>query len=63
MKRQYVKPSIFCVKLDTKRTFLQSSYEVSDDVIEDEGDAGWAREDNKNTNENNNRGSVWDNLW
>ncbi len=63
MKRQYVKPSIFCVKLDTKRTFLQNSYKVSDDVIEDEGDAGWAREDNNNTNESNNRNTVWDNIW
>lgn len=64
MKRQYVKPSVFCVKLDSKRTFLQGSYEVSDDTISKENedlDAGWAREEN--INESNNRNTVWDNIW
>ena len=62
MKRQYITPSVFCVKLDPKRTFLDGSpYEVSGDNIiskEDEDtDAGWAREDNSNG------GNIWDNAW
>ncbi|MBO7346851.1 MAG: hypothetical protein J6U46_00150 [Bacteroidaceae bacterium] len=64
MKRQFITPSVFCVKLDPKRAFLQSSYEVSDDKIiskEDEDtDAGWAREDN---NDNYRGTSIWDNAW
>lgn len=65
MKRQYITPSVFCVKLDTKRTFLNSSpVEVNNEEIDptdpDTGNptAGWARDDN-----DNNRGSVWDNAW
>jgi|GEM_PF-5115242 len=63
MKRQYITPSVFCVKLDTKRTFLQGSYEVSNDTIlkeNEETDAGWAREDN---NDNYRGTSIWDNAW
>ena len=63
MKRQYITPSVFCVKLDPKRTFLNSSpYEQSEKEVMD-GEGGWAREDNNNTDENNNRNSVWDNIW
>lgn len=61
MKRQYVKPSIFCVKLDTRKAFLEDIVSVRDETA-DEG--GWAREDNNNTDEdNNNRYSIWDNAW
>lgn len=35
---------------------------VNDDVVND-GEGGWAREDNNNTDENNNRNTVWDNIW
>lgn len=61
MKRQYIEPNTFCVKLDARRVFMDGSMQVSNDVIEDPSDenAGWAREDN----DNNNRGNVWDNAW
>ena len=64
MKRQYITPSVFCVKLDSKRAFMQNM-SVNDDVTVNDGEGGWAREDNNNTDENNNnnRNSVWDNLW
>ena len=65
MKRQYITPSVFCVKIDTRRFFLEGSpMRISDEEIdpgEDNVNAGWAREDNNN--ESNNRGSVWDNIW
>ena len=66
MKRQYITPSVFCVKLDTRKAFLEnavSNVRVSNEEIdpgEDNVNAGWAREDN---NTDNNRGSVWDNVW
>ena len=63
MKRQYITPSVFCVKLDPKRTFLDGSpFEPSEETVND-GEGGWAREDNNNTDESNNRNSVWDNIW
>ena len=63
MKRQYIAPSVFCVKLDPKRTFLQGSIEQSEETVTG-SDGGWAREDNNNTDDdNNNRGSIWDNAW
>ena len=63
MKRQYITPSVFCVKIDTRRFFLEGSMQISDEEIdpgEDNVNAGWAREDNS---DNNNRGSIWDNAW
>ena len=61
MKRQYIEPSTFCVKLDSKRAFMQNM-SVNDTTIDD---GGWAREDNTdNTDDNtNNRSNVWDNIW
>ena len=62
MKRQYITPSVFCVKLDSKRAFMQNM--SVNDVTVNDGEGGWAREDNNNTDEdNNNRNSVWDNIW
>ncbi len=65
MKRQYMTPSVFCVKLDPKRTFLADSLEKSEGTITNEADGGWAREYNSDDSDNtdNNRGSVWDNAW
>ena len=61
MKRQYITPSVFCVKLDSKRAFMQNM-SVNDDVT---NDGGWAREYNSDDSDNidNNRGSIWDNAW
>ena len=62
MKRQYITPSVFCVKLDPKRTFLADSLKKSGETTEE---GGWAREYNSDDSDNddNNRGSVWDNAW
>ena len=60
MKRQYITPSVFCVKLDPKRAFLEGSIKVSEEKT---GEGGWAREDNNTDDDNNNRGSIWDNAW
>ena len=62
MKRQYITPSVFCVKLDPKRTFLEGSLEKSEETA-DEG--GWAREYNSDDSDNtdNNRTNIWDNAW
>ena len=64
MKRQYITPSTLCVKLGTRRLFLTGSLQTSDEEIDpgtDNANAGWAREDD--TDNTNNRGSVWDNVW
>ena len=63
MKRQYITPSVFCVKLDPKRTFLDgSNLEQSEETITNETEGGWAREYNSDDN-NSNGGSIWDNAW
>ena len=64
MKRQYIEPSTFCVKLDSKRAFMQNM-SINDTTITNSDEGGWAREDNTdNTDDNiNNRGNVWDNIW
>ncbi len=64
MKRQYITPSVFCVKLDPKRTFLDgSNLEISNDkTIETPGEGGWAREYNSDDSDNNHY-SIWDNAW
>ncbi len=57
-------PSVFCVKLDPKRTFLDASPLEQSEGTATGDDGGWAREDNNNTDdENNNRNTVWDNIW
>lgn len=63
MKRQYITPSVFCVKLDPKRTFLEGSLEQSEETITNETEGGWAREYNSDDDNNNNRGTIWDNAW
>ena len=65
MKRQYITPSVFCVKLDPKRTFLADSLKKSEETT---GEGGWAREYNTDNTDNtdnteNNRGNIWDNAW
>ena len=62
MKRQYITPSVFCVKLDSKRAILVGSLEKSEETT---GDGGWAREDYADNTDNtiNNRSNVWDNIW
>lgn len=64
MKRQYITPSIFCVKLDTRKAFLEDIVSVREEIATGD-DGGWAREDNNTdeNNENNNRNSIWDNAW
>ncbi len=64
MKRQYITPSIFCVKLDTRKAFLEDIVSVREETATGD-DGGWAREDNNTdeNNENNNRNSIWDNAW
>lgn len=63
MKRQYITPSLFVVKLDMRSALMQISIDnskvISSDRSEDVGftkeqtDAGW------NTNNN----SIWDDEW
>ena len=57
MKRQYITPSLFCVKLDTRRAFLEGSMHISNEVITNEDDAGFVKEYTPSDN------SVWDNEW
>ena len=63
MKREYIKPSVLCVKIDLKRAFLTGSLEQSEETITEDGDGGWAREDNTNNTDINNRSNIWDNAW
>ena len=62
MKKQYIAPSLFVVKLEMHSTLMQMS--VYENEINGE-DAGLSREYNIENNENidNNRGSIWDNAW
>ncbi len=61
MKKQYIAPSLFFVKLEMHSYLMQGSVivnnekeiELSDD---NNDDFGLAREDN-------NGGSIWDNAW
>ena len=64
MKRQYITPSVFCVKLDSKRAFMQNM-SVNGDVTVEDGEGGWAREYNSDDSDNtdSNGGNIWDNAW
>ena len=64
MKKEYIKPCTETYKLSPIHIVAESSGTTIDDNPGAEDiDVGDAREDNNNTDESNNRGSVWDNLW
>lgn len=61
MKKQYIAPSLFFVKLEMHSYLMQGSVIVNKEKEieldgENNGDFGLAREEN-------NGGSIWDNAW
>ena len=63
MKKIYKAPSTLNIELRAvKMMALSYTYQEINEGNLDDFDQN-AREDNNNTNDNNNRGSVWDNIW
>lgn len=63
MKKIYSAPSTLNIELRASKMMALSytDQEINEDNLDDFDQN--AREENNNTNENNNRGSVWDNIW
>ena len=59
MKKIYLEPETIVYKVNVA-SYLATSFDIQPDPIGD-NDFEQSREDN--TDENNNRGSVWDNAW
>ena len=58
MKKTYITPSLFCVKMNTRSAILQNSIRFFEDEIEEE-DAGFVREQTSVISGRN----VWDDEW
>lgn len=63
MKKQYITPSLLVVKVEMHSALMDNmSFNTEKEIElteENSGDFGLTREDNND----NNRGSIWDNAW
>ncbi len=60
MKKTYNVPETIVYRVNVTSHLMDPSFEIKDETIGD-GDFEQSREEN--IDENNNRGSVWDNIW
>ena len=67
MVKKYIKPENIVVAINLSKPFLEYSVVTPENFSNTSGgpegvdDGEYAREENND--ENNNRGSVWDNIW
>jgi len=59
MKKKYISPALYTVKVGGKDDIMQII--VSGSTVEDEGDIGWVKEDRGSTSRDSY--NVWDDDW